>query len=187
MKKLKNKYDTCPCWNSPCDPDETTGTCECPENVECKIPMYPAIWTKCEHFAKGCKICGNCWCELHIDYKKFRKCGIRGCKKGTYCIVNDNGVEVPHCEEHYKEHKKVMDEIHENLRKAIAVKNKAEHERIITSKVRKEILDSVYDTVVEEAAFLCNPHHMVRAILGKINMLRDPDDPHKKRGNNNGK
>jgi hypothetical protein len=187
MKKLKNKYDTCPCWCSPGDPEGTVGTCENPFWGECRYPSDPGIWVNCKQFATACKNCGNWWCELHIDYKKFRKCGIRGCKKETYYIVNDNGVDVPHCEDHYKEHTKVMDEIHENLRKAIAAKNKAEHERIITSKVRKEILDSVYDTVVEEAAFLYNPHHMVRAILNKINMLRDPDDPHKKRGNDNGK
>ena len=50
--------EMCPCWVSPCDPDECKGTCESDSGGECIFPdSLSKDWEKCQYFATGCNTC----------------------------------------------------------------------------------------------------------------------------------
>jgi hypothetical protein len=52
-------YDDCPCWSSPADPEETTGTCE-GDWGDCKLWYWNCgnrSYTECDRFAKDCSKC----------------------------------------------------------------------------------------------------------------------------------
>jgi hypothetical protein len=102
-KKLTKKYDCCPCWVSPCDPEGHKGSCESNDGGECRFPGDQEIWSNCQHFAKACDQCGYVFCELHADYQRYKDCHITGCKNPVSLVVNDDGVDIALCNDHFAE------------------------------------------------------------------------------------
>lgn len=124
---LKNEYDCCPCWCSPCDPDGHKGTCESNEGGECRYPGNKEKWEKCSHFATGCRQCCNYSCEMHKDYTRFKNCNVDNCKNEVVFIISDT----PWCEKHYRKQQKIMEDM-----------KVQKHDALLTS-VTKNIWDIV--------------------------------------------
>jgi hypothetical protein len=62
---LQGVSEFCPCWISPCDPDECKGSCE-GDGGDCICPCDEEKWMRCPHFAKGCDRCNEEDCNYKI-------------------------------------------------------------------------------------------------------------------------
>jgi hypothetical protein len=111
-------YDVCPCWISPCNPDEHKGGCQDYEMGECRCPYEKREWILCSHLAIECNNrCDNIYCEKHKDYHKFKNCYNDGCFNEVTIVVNDNGVDIPLCDYHYEERELLRTQMESQIKK----------------------------------------------------------------------
>jgi hypothetical protein len=111
-------YDICPCWISPCNPDEHKGGCQDYEMGECSCPSEKHEWVLCGHLAIECNNrCDNIYCEKHKDYDKFKNCYIDGCENEVTAVIDNNGIDIPLCDFHYEEHRKLQKQVELQFKK----------------------------------------------------------------------